>query len=92
MMKTDQNNSEERASCAACAALGEALSEKVQARPYASLAVALGAGYVLGGGLTSRMTVRVLALGLKVAMLPFVQDKLLSAANVVLKKALKKNK
>lgn len=68
----------------------EGFIEHVRKRPYASLALALGTGYVLGGGLTSRTTVRLLGLGLKVAMLPFVQDKLLNAADVVLKEALKR--
>ncbi|MCL2178370.1 MAG: hypothetical protein FWC28_05470 [Proteobacteria bacterium] len=68
----------------------EALSENIRKRPYTSLALALGTGYVLGGGLTSRTTVRVLSLGLKLAMIPFVQDKLLNAADVVLREALKR--
>ena len=90
MKKTDKEDSEEKP-CMACAAFSEALSENVRARPYASLAMALGAGYVLGGGLTSRTTVRVVTLGFKVAMLPFFQEKLLSVADAALKKALKKN-
>jgi len=84
-MKTDKDKVK---TCTAC----EALSENVRARPYASLAMAFGAGYILGGGLTSRTTARVLGLGLKVAMLPVVQDKLLSAADVVLKEALNKTR
>jgi hypothetical protein len=88
-MKTDKDNPE---TCMACGALSGALSENVRARPYVSLAAAFGAGYVLGGGLNSRTTMRVLNLGFKVAMLPFVQDKLLNAADVVLKEALKKTR
>ncbi|MCL2011361.1 MAG: hypothetical protein FWG75_01025 [Cystobacterineae bacterium] len=87
MMGTDESHAEKTTpSAKACGAL----RENVRMRPYASLALAFGAGYVLGGGLNSRMTVRVLGLGLKVAMLPFVQDKLLNAADVVLREALKK--
>jgi hypothetical protein len=90
-METDKSNTE-MLSRPACEALGEVLSENVRARPYASLALALGAGYVLGGGLTSRTTGRILNLGLKIAMLPFVQNQLLNAADVVLKEALKKTR
>jgi predicted lysophospholipase L1 biosynthesis ABC-type transport system permease subunit len=89
MMDTNRDDAD---SCAPCETLGEVFRENVRKRPYASLAMALGAGYILGGGLTSRTTVRAFGLGLKVAMLPFVQDRLLSAADVVLKKALKKTK
>jgi hypothetical protein len=88
-MKTDKDNPE---ACMTCEAFSGALREKIRARPYASLAVAFSAGYILGGGLNSRTTMRVLSLGFKVAMLPFVQDKLLNAADVVLKQALKKTK
>jgi len=91
-MKTEQNCPEAVGCCTPCETLGEAVRENVRTRPYASLAMAFGAGYILGGGLNSRMTMRVLSLGLKVAMLPMVQDKLLSAADVVLKEALKKNR
>jgi len=85
-MKTEKAELE---ACTRCEAF-EALSEKVRARPYASLAVAFGAGYILGGGLRSRTTMRMVKLGFQVAMLPFFQDKLLNAADVVLKEALKK--
>jgi len=87
-MKTET----ETEACMLCETFSEALEEKVRARPYASLAMAFGAGYILGGGLRSRTTLSVVNLGFKLAMLPFVQDKLLNAVDVVLKEVLKKTR
>ena len=43
----------------------EPVSEFVQQQPLAALAVAFGVGYVLGGGLFSRMTGRLIGIGWK---------------------------
>jgi hypothetical protein len=53
---------------------------RMEASPYTTLAVALGVGFVVGGGLFTSTTRRLLwaglALGLRVASLPLVQDQL----------------
>ena len=43
------------------------LRDSFQRRPYATLAVAAGAGYVLGGGIPSKLTRVVLGLGARAA-------------------------
>jgi hypothetical protein len=60
------------------------LAEAVRQSPYGSLGAALGTGYLLGGGLPSPTTARLLRLGLKLASVPVVQDKLLDVAEVAL--------
>ena len=44
------------------------LSEQVEERPYAALGVAAGVGYVLGGGLRSRLTTVLLGAATRLAM------------------------
>src|SRR5450631_2654221 len=44
------------------------LPKRMKSNPYGTLAIALGAGYVLGGGLFSSLTRRVLGAGLKVGL------------------------
>ena len=44
------------------------ISRRMKTNPLGTLAVALGAGYVLGGGLFSSTTRRVLGVGLKVGL------------------------
>lgn len=56
------------------------LTEKVEASPYGMVAAALGVGYVLGGGLFTGTTMRVLRIGMKLAALPMVRDRLLDVA------------
>lgn len=60
------------------------LTSKVEKSPYAMLAAALGAGYVVGGGLFSPTTARLFRLGIKLASVPVVQDKLLEYAEAAL--------
>jgi hypothetical protein len=54
---------------------------RVRRYPYGMMAAAVGVGYVLGGGLFSRLTARILGLGLKVgirmAAVPFIKDEVL---------------
>jgi len=52
----------------------------VQRHPYALVAAALGVGYVLGGGLFSSLTFRVLGIGVRVAAVPLVKQQLLGLA------------
>jgi hypothetical protein len=62
--------------------LGQTLDIKgrVDRNPYGMVAAALGIGYVLGGGLFTPLTGRILKLGVRLAMLPFVKDELLGMA------------
>lgn len=56
------------------------LTEKVEQSPYGMVAAALGVGYVLGGGLFTPTTMRLLRLGAKLAAIPAVRDRLLDVA------------
>jgi hypothetical protein len=60
---------------------------RVRRHPYGTLAAALGIGYVLGGGLFSRLTGRVLGLGLRtglrLAALPLLKDELFGLAEAL---------
>jgi hypothetical protein len=56
------------------------LSGRVQRHPYAMIAAAAGIGYVLGGGLFTSLTARVVRLGLRLAALPLVKDELIGLA------------
>jgi hypothetical protein len=57
-----------------------AIDERVSRNPYGSLAAALGIGYVLGGGLFTPLTSRIVALGLRIgvrlAILPMLKDEI----------------
>ncbi|WP_224247905.1 hypothetical protein [Hyalangium gracile] len=66
--------------------LGQTLDIKgrVERNPYGMVAAALGVGYVLGGGLFTPLTGRILKLGVRLAMLPFVKDELLGMAEAAL--------
>jgi hypothetical protein len=66
--------------------LGQTLDIKgrVERNPYGMVAAAIGVGYVLGGGLFTPLTGRILKLGVRLAMLPFVKDELLSMAETAL--------
>jgi hypothetical protein len=51
--------------------------------PYAMVAGAVGLGFVLGGGLFTRLTARIVGAGLRVAavsMMPLLEKELLGAA------------
>lgn len=56
----------------------EGLRREARQNPGRSVALALGAGYVLGGGLFSALTARLVAtavrIGLRVAVVPLVSD------------------
>ncbi|MBZ4408525.1 hypothetical protein ACJ2CR_11075 [Myxococcus faecalis] len=62
--------------------LGQSLDlrGRVERNPYGMIAAALGVGYVLGGGLFTPLTARMLRLGVRLAALPFVKDELLGMA------------
>lgn len=59
------------------------IRQRVEEHPWRMLGVAVGAGYVLGGGLFTALTGRLLLgglrIGLRVAALPLVREELLGA-------------
>lgn len=73
---------------AAASGATEAVLEHARENPYPALAAAFGLGYVLGGGLFSKTTARVLGLGLKLAAVPAVQAAVLDVVEVALEGAL----
>jgi hypothetical protein len=60
------------------------LRGRLERNPYATLAAAFGVGYVLGGGLFTPLTGRLIRLGLRLAALPLVKDELLHMAETAL--------
>lgn len=60
------------------------LHGRVDRNPYLMVAAALGVGYVLGGGLFTRTTGRLLRLGMRLAALPMVKDELLGMAEAAM--------
>lgn len=67
------------------------LTEKVEKAPYAMLAAALGVGYVVGGGLFTPTTTRLLRLGMKLASIPQVRERLLDVAEAAIDGVLAKS-
>jgi hypothetical protein len=61
------------------------LKGRVERNPYMMLAAAFGVGYVLGGGLFTRTTARVIRLGVRLAALPMVKDELLGMAEMAMR-------
>ena len=55
------------------------LSGAVERSPWLTVGAAVGLGYVLGGGLLTPTTLRILRLGAKVAMDPEVHQRLVMA-------------
>jgi hypothetical protein len=45
-----------------------ALNSELKRRPWRTLSIALGAGYLLGGGLFSRLTLRLASIGVRLAL------------------------
>jgi hypothetical protein len=62
--------------------LGQAvdLRGRVQRHPYGMVATALGLGYVLGGGLFSSLTFRLVGMGARLAAIPLLRNRLVSLA------------
>jgi len=52
------------------------LSGRVQRNPIAMVCAAAGVGYILGGGLFSPFTARLLRYGLRIAIIPLVKSQL----------------
>ena len=61
--------------------LADKLRRQTREHPGRSVAMAVGVGYLLGGGLFSRLTARIVGtairIGLRTALLPFVTEGLL---------------
>ena len=57
-----------------------AIEQRVNRNPYGAMAAALGIGYVLGGGIFTPLTSRIVALGLRIgirlAVLPMLKDEI----------------
>lgn len=60
------------------------LRGRLERHPYGTLAVALGVGYLLGGGLFTSTTASVVRLGVRLAAVPLVKDELLHLAEQML--------
>jgi hypothetical protein len=60
------------------------LRRRARRHPYAMVAAALGVGYVLGGGLFSRTTARLLGVAGRFAALPVIRSELVGLAEAVL--------
>jgi hypothetical protein len=56
------------------------LRGRTERNPYAMVAAAAGLGYILGGGLFTPLTARIVRLGIRLAALPFVKDELMTMA------------
>jgi hypothetical protein len=54
------------------------LAGRMERNPYATLAVAAGLGYVLGGGLFSNFTGRAVRWGVRLMLLPMIRNELMS--------------
>ena len=63
------------------------LQGRVDHHPYGTLAAALGIGYLLGGGLFTPLTGRIVGLGLRIglrlAVLPIIKDEIAELAGVL---------
>jgi hypothetical protein len=57
---------------------------RVERNPYGMVAAAVGIGYVLGGGLFTPLTLRIVRLGVRLAALPFVKDELFRMAEAAM--------
>jgi hypothetical protein len=57
---------------------------RIERHPYQALLIAAGVGYVLGGGLFTRLTLNVFRVGMRVGALPIVQRQLLGAAEAAM--------
>jgi len=66
--------------------LGDAVDirRRVRRHPYGMVAAALGAGFVLGGGLFSPLTFRLLGLGFRLAAIPMVKRELAGFAEAAI--------
>ena len=64
--------------------VARALSLQLHHHPYRTLLAAAGFGYVLGGGLFTRFTFKMLRIGARMGALPLVSRELAGVAEVAL--------
>lgn len=57
-----------------------ALTEHMTQHPYQTMLVAAGIGYAIGGGVFTPLTARVVAMGLRAALVPLLQVSAVAAA------------
>ncbi|SRR5216684_841772 len=60
------------------------LRSRVERHPYGMLLAAAAAGYILGGGLFTSLTGKLVRLGLRLAAVPLVKDELINLAQSAL--------
>jgi hypothetical protein len=60
------------------------ISGRMNRNPYQTLLIAAGVGYILGGGLFTRLTANVVRMGMRVGALPAVQRQLMGVAEAAL--------
>jgi hypothetical protein len=58
------------------------LAEELEHRPMRTLALAFGAGFLVAGGLFSRLALRMAAIGVRMAVVPLVTELLLEEASL----------
>jgi hypothetical protein len=58
------------------------LRGRVQRNPFLMVAAAAGVGYVLGGGLFSPLTGKMVRIGLRAALIPLIKNQLAGLAGV----------
>lgn len=56
----------------------------MQRHPYQTLLIAAGVGYILGGGLFTRLTLNVLRIGIRMGALPIVKRELIGVAEAAI--------
>lgn len=59
----------------------QAVTDRMNTNPYQTMLIAAGVGYVLGGGLFTSLTVRMLRTGLRMAAMPVVRNELVNLAS-----------
>jgi len=60
------------------------ISGRMSRNPYQTLLIAAGVGYILGGGLFTRLTANVVRMGMRLGALPAVQRELMGVAEAAL--------
>ena len=60
------------------------LPGRMSRHPYQTMLIAAGVGYILGGGLFTRLTANVFRVGMRLGALPVVQRQLLGVAEAAL--------
>ncbi len=56
------------------------VTDRMHSNPYQTMLIAAGVGYLLGGGLFSSLTVRLLRTGIRMAAMPMVRNELMNLA------------